>query len=113
MRIPLKNDTLRPKTNGLIMGRTCDSVDIIARSESMEELEVGDWLWFPEMGSYTNATANEFNGFPKPPIIPSYINAPNISNSQFISRIPYNIETVKPVSSASLLNSYFPINTTN
>jgi hypothetical protein len=34
----------------------------------MEELEVGDWLWFPAMGAYTRATASEFNGFPVPPI---------------------------------------------
>jgi len=32
----------------------------------MEELEVGDWLYFPLMGAYTSATASEFNGFPKP-----------------------------------------------
>ena len=32
----------------------------------MEELEVGDWLWFPAMGAYTRATASEFNGFPTP-----------------------------------------------
>ena len=41
---------------------------MIARSENMEELEVGDWLWFPNMGAYTTATASEFNGFPKPPV---------------------------------------------
>jgi hypothetical protein len=34
----------------------------------MEELFVGDWLWFPNMGAYTRATASEFNGFPTPPI---------------------------------------------
>jgi hypothetical protein len=34
----------------------------------MEELFVGDWLWFPNMGAYTRATASEFNGFPAPPI---------------------------------------------
>jgi hypothetical protein len=35
----------------------------------MEELEVGDWLWFPAMGAYTRATASEFNGFPTPPVL--------------------------------------------
>jgi hypothetical protein len=34
----------------------------------MDELVVGDWLWFPKMGAYTSATASEFNGFPKPPV---------------------------------------------
>jgi len=101
MRIPLEEDSVRPRTKGLLMGRTCDSVDVIARSESMEELEVGDWLWFPEMGSYTNATANEFNGFPKPQALPVYLNTPDIY--QFTDRIPLDIKVVEPVSSASLL----------
>jgi hypothetical protein len=34
----------------------------------MEDLEVGDWLYFPLMGAYTSATASEFNGFPKPEV---------------------------------------------
>ena len=53
---------------GVLFGRTCDSVDVIARATEMEELEVGDWLWFPGMGAYTRATASEFNGFPAPEI---------------------------------------------
>jgi len=103
MRIPLENDKLRYKTKGLLMGRTCDSVDIIARSESMEELAIGDWLWFPNMGSYTNATANEFNGFPKPQAIPVYFNPPDIKNKRFSEQLPYNIETITPLSSSALL----------
>jgi len=67
----------------------------------MEELEVGDWLWFPQMGSYTNATANEFNGFPKPQALPVYLNTPDIH--EFVDRIPFDIKVVEPVSSASLL----------
>jgi ornithine decarboxylase len=45
---------------------SCDSVDMIAKSESAEELMEGDWLWFPNMGAYTTVTSTEFNGFPKP-----------------------------------------------
>ena len=48
-----------------MFGRTCDSLDVIAKGP-MEEMEVGDWLYFPLMGAYTSATASEFNGFPKP-----------------------------------------------
>ncbi len=59
----------RGRSKGVIFGRTCDSVDVIARAEEMEELEVGDWLWFPQMGAYARATASEFNGFPTPPVI--------------------------------------------
>ena len=58
----------RPFTQGTLFGRTCDSMDRIADSDHMEELEVGDWLWFPQMGAYTQATASEFNGFPAPEV---------------------------------------------
>ena len=102
MRIS-EDGNIRKKVKGLIMGRTCDSVDIIARSEEMEELEVGDWLWFPTMGSYTNVTATEFNGFPKPSILTTFVESPDIHESRFIDRIPSDIQTVKPVSSKELL----------
>ena len=102
IRVPLNDSSkIRKKTKGLLMGRTCDSVDVIARSESMEELEVDDWLWFPNMGSYTNATANEFNGFPKPPVLSTFLNPPDISN--FVEQLPDSIETVEPLSSKYLL----------
>ena len=104
MRVQMKDEEpLRKKTKGILMGRTCDSVDIIARCESMEDLEVGDWLWFPHMGSYTNVTATEFNGFPKPSVLTIFIDSPNIHDSQFIDRVPDSIETVEPLSSKHLL----------
>lgn len=58
----------RNSHEAILFGRTCDSLDVIARGK-MEELEVGDWLYFPLMGAYTSATASEFNGFPKPELI--------------------------------------------
>ena len=94
---------IRSKSKGIIMGRTCDSVDVIAKCNLMEELNVGDWLWFPQMGSYTNATANEFNGFPKPNTLTIYAKTPDINNCQFIDRVPSDIETIIPLSSSSLL----------
>ena len=69
VRIPAKLGQAKGKIgSGILFGRTCDSLDVIARSDDMEELEVGDWLWFPHMGAYTTVTASEFNGFPKPPV---------------------------------------------
>jgi ornithine decarboxylase len=59
------NENERKISDGILFGRTCDSLDVIATGY-MEELEVGDWLYFPLMGAYTSATASEFNGFPKP-----------------------------------------------
>lgn len=105
VRVAHVHEENRRKTKGILMGRTCDSVDVIARCEHMEELEVGDWLWFPHMGSYTNATANEFNGFPKPPLLSTYIDAPSIHDICFIDHISENIETVSALSSARLLKN--------
>ena len=53
----------------IVFGRTCDSLDWIANSDSMPEMSVGDWLYFPNMGAYTSSTSTEFNGFPKPEVI--------------------------------------------
>jgi ornithine decarboxylase len=68
LRVVAPNDKPRRFMKGIIFGRTCDSLDKILESPAMEELEIGDWLWFPNMGAYTKATASEFNGFPTPPI---------------------------------------------
>ena len=69
IRIRRPAEVQRPKLPGILYGRTCDSVDMIAASPSMEELFEGDWLWFPNMGAYTTVTSTEFNGFPKPPVL--------------------------------------------
>lgn len=51
---------------GTFFGPTCDSMDVIAKDHPMEELFVGDWLAFSQMGAYTLAAASTFNGMPKP-----------------------------------------------
>jgi ornithine decarboxylase len=66
IRVRGSNEAERPRSAAVLYGRTCDSVDMIAAAASTEELEVGDWLWFPKMGAYTSVTSTEFNGFPKP-----------------------------------------------
>ena len=47
-----------------IWGPTCDGIDCIAeRWTSKETLDVGDWLYFENMGAYTKCSATRFNGF--------------------------------------------------
>jgi ornithine decarboxylase len=46
-----------------IFGPTCDSMDCIARDIMLPELEVGEWIYFKNMGAYTVAAASPFNGF--------------------------------------------------
>lgn len=61
-------------------------MDVIAKGP-MEELKVGDWLYFPLMGAYTSATASEFNGFPKPEILEDTTNLlPNIQHAWDMKR---------------------------
>jgi hypothetical protein len=93
------NEKERKRSSGVLFGRTCDSVDVIARAESMEELEVGDWLWFPSMGAYSRATASEFNGFPTPPVVSTdELPAPNIQAGDFFYAAPRGVTRMPPVS---------------
>lgn len=47
-----------------IWGPTCDGIDRIAESIKFNHtLDVGDWLYFENMGAYTKCSATRFNGF--------------------------------------------------
>ena len=92
-----EDDYKRPQGPGVIFGRTCDSVDVIACSPSMEELCVGDWLWFPNMGAYTRATASEFNGFPRPRVFADDEAAAVITHS-FQALLPKGVQYMPSVS---------------
>ncbi|CAK8569146.1 unnamed protein product [Lathyrus sativus] len=46
-----------------VFGPTCDSVDTVLKDYDMPELEVNDWLLFPNMGAYTISSGTNFNGF--------------------------------------------------
>lgn len=78
----------RRKSNAILFGRTCDSLDWIANSVAMDELEVGDWLYVPEMGAYTTATSTEFNGFPKPEVIHTDL-TPESEEVNWLSDVQY------------------------
>ena len=52
-----------------ILGRTCDSADIIATNVFLPaEMQEGDVLTVKNIGAYSYSSASEFNGFPKPDI---------------------------------------------
>jgi ornithine decarboxylase len=93
----------RRRVKGTLFGRTCDSLDMIAKSGNMEDLEVGDWLWFPHMGAYTSVTASEFNGFPKPPQHGSHTHhvflpdLKSILDTSWKERVPQQLDYVTPV----------------
>lgn len=54
--------------NSTFFGPTCDGIDIIAKNISFPPLELGDWVYFANMGAYTIAAGSCFNGFERPPI---------------------------------------------
>lgn len=48
-----------------IWGPTCDGIDVISERIVLPGLiDVGDWLYFENMGAYTRCSATRFNGFP-------------------------------------------------
>ena len=52
------------ETEYSIWGPTCDGIDCISESARFAEtLDVGDWLYFENMGAYTKCSATRFNGF--------------------------------------------------
>lgn len=47
-----------------IWGPTCDGIDVITQHIVLPGLlDVGDWLYFEDMGAYSKCSATRFNGF--------------------------------------------------
>ncbi|KAL0351702.1 UNVERIFIED_CONTAM: Ornithine decarboxylase [Sesamum calycinum] len=46
-----------------VFGPTCDACDVVFTDHQLPDLQLSDWLIFPNMGSYTRALASNFNGF--------------------------------------------------
>lgn len=47
-----------------IWGPTCDGIDVISEQCYLPgTLDIGDWLFFENMGAYTKCSATRFNGF--------------------------------------------------
>ena len=49
-----------------VWGPTCDGLDQVEEQTSMRKMDVGEWLYYPNMGAYTCVSASNFNGFEKP-----------------------------------------------
>ncbi|EGW34754.1 ornithine decarboxylase [Spathaspora passalidarum NRRL Y-27907] len=47
-----------------IWGPTCDGLDCVSNQAKLShDVQVGDWLYFPNLGAYTSAATTSFNGF--------------------------------------------------
>ncbi|KAH7730505.1 ornithine decarboxylase [Aphelenchoides avenae] len=63
---PLEESPLEYPTT--IWGPTCDGLDQVESHTVMRKMEVGDWVYYPNMGAYTTVAASKFNGFDKPKV---------------------------------------------
>ena len=63
MAVPLVAGETTDTFASTVFGPTCDSRDTICVDCRLPELDVGDWLVFPNMGAYGAAAASAFNGF--------------------------------------------------
>lgn len=65
-----KPSVFHPKTNltnpSTLYGATCDGLDTLVTKIDLPDLQMGDWLYWENMGAYTTAGASLFNGFPFP-----------------------------------------------
>ena len=58
-----------PTQLSTLAGPTCDSFDIIARSEEIPELQTGDVVYVENIGAYSVASATNFNGMPQAKVL--------------------------------------------
>jgi ornithine decarboxylase len=52
-----------------VVGPTCDAFDTVSTAENLPDLNIGDLLYVENIGAYSNASATNFNGFPKAKIL--------------------------------------------
>ncbi|KAK9129360.1 hypothetical protein Sjap_009847 [Stephania japonica] len=78
-----------------VFGPTCDSLDTMLREYQLPEMQVNDWLVFPNMGAYTAASGSSFNGFKTSAIATHLVITPAMATWE-LTRLPLD-----PVSMAS------------
>jgi len=59
----LSRDDNDIKYNSTFFGPTCDSLDCIYKDILYHELNIGEWLYVTNFGSYTLSPSSSFNGF--------------------------------------------------
>jgi len=69
MQYQIKSDRSGAVVPWHVAGPTCDSVDVLMSDQMLpEDLQDGDYIYFPNAGAYTTAYASTFNGFPLPDV---------------------------------------------
>lgn len=52
-----------------VFGPTCDALDTISLAEQLPDMELGDFVYAPNIGAYSAASSTFFNGFPPARVI--------------------------------------------
>ena len=52
-----------------VVGKHCESGDVLIRETALHEPKPGDVLVTPVTGAYVYAMANNYNGVPRPPVV--------------------------------------------
>jgi ornithine decarboxylase len=66
---PLKAFKKGPVQLCSVFGPTCDALDTISLAEQLPDLELGDYVYAPNIGAYSAASSTFFNGFPPAKVI--------------------------------------------
>jgi len=69
--IPLLDDENGDEKTFLttVWGPTCDALDQVEKCTMLRHLEIGDWVYYSDMGAYTSVASSNFNGFDTPKTI--------------------------------------------
>ena len=62
-------DRFRGASECVLVGKHCESGDVIVRDARLEDPKAGDVIVTPATGAYGYAMANNYNGVPRPPVI--------------------------------------------
>ena len=66
---PLKAFKNGPTQICSVFGPTCDALDTISLAEQLPDMELGDFVYAPNIGAYSAASSTFFNGFPPARVI--------------------------------------------
>lgn len=87
-----------------VWGPSCDSMDCVLKNVHLPKCNVGEWMYFKEMGAYTLSAASGFNGF-LPPVCLYYISwGKRLDIDVYFFHLDYNFGSVKSVMSIVCYN---------
>ena len=66
---PLRSFKKGPTQLCSVFGPTCDALDTISLAEQLPDMELGDFVYAPNIGAYSAASSTSFNGFPPARIV--------------------------------------------